>query len=207
MSRYFVGYDYHARRLVREARRYRSPTYSPLFRFHFYSSEFKPGPFNAPRFPDTSLINGKGRHPYSPISEIAVVTVQPGKRYRMRVIQMACYTNFEYSIDGHSLTVIEADGVLTKPYEAESIYVYAGQRYSHILDTRKAKYVFKLYLNLIPFSLKTCNALQTRRVLDSFPARTTPVQIRRTRLNRSKRYCSLLGQQHQRCSPPIHHLS
>jgi iron transport multicopper oxidase len=68
-----------------------------------------------------------------------VVTVKPGKRYRMRVLQMACYTNTEYSIDGHKLTVIEADSILTEPYEVDSIYLYAGQRYSHILDTRYTK--------------------------------------------------------------------
>jgi iron transport multicopper oxidase len=107
--------------------------------FHFYGKDFKPGPPVKPPFPDSSLINGKGRDPYNPISDLAIITVEPGKRYRMRVIQMACYTAFDYSIDGHTLTVIEADSILTEPYEVDSIYVFAGQRYSHILDTRDTR--------------------------------------------------------------------
>jgi iron transport multicopper oxidase len=107
--------------------------------FHFYGKTFHPGPTARPPFPDSVLINGKGRDPKNPVSDLAVITVDPGKRYRMRVIQMACYTAFDYSIDGHTLEVIEADSIKTVPYEVDSITVFAGQRYSHILDTRNKK--------------------------------------------------------------------
>lgn len=60
----------------------------------------------------------------------------------MRVIQMACYTAFDYSIDGHQLEVIEADSILMQPYTVDSMRIFAGQRYSHILDTHGKQFVF-----------------------------------------------------------------
>lgn len=53
-----------------------------------------------------------------------------------RVIQMSCDANFLFSIDGHNLTVIEADSTLLKPSVMDSIQIYAGQRYSVVLDAK-----------------------------------------------------------------------
>lgn len=111
--------------------------------FHSYGKDFHPGPFSRPQIPDSIIINGRGVDPYNPtkaaIDALSVITVQPGKRYRMRVIQMSCYTAFDYSIDGHALEIIEADSILMKPYTVDSVTIYAGQRYSHILDTRNKR--------------------------------------------------------------------
>jgi iron transport multicopper oxidase len=46
---------------------------------------------------------------------------------------MSCEPNFIFSIDGHSLTVIEADGENTAPLVVDSLQIHAGQRYSVIL--------------------------------------------------------------------------
>jgi len=83
--------------------------------------------------PNSTLINGHGRYPGGPMSDLAVISVEPGKRYRMRMIAMACYPNYLFSIDGHNLTVIEADGQLTEPLVVDQIQIYAGQRYSMVL--------------------------------------------------------------------------
>lgn len=42
--------------------------------------------------------------------------------------------NFVFSIDGHTMTVIEADGVSTQPLMVDSLQIFAGQRYSVVLD-------------------------------------------------------------------------
>ncbi|KAF7352280.1 Multicopper oxidase/laccase [Mycena venus] len=86
-----------------------------------------------PLFFTTNLINGKGRFTGGPASPLAVVTVTHGLRYRFRLISMSAEPNFIFSIDGHSMTVIEADGVSTQPVVVDSIQIFAGQRYSFVL--------------------------------------------------------------------------
>jgi iron transport multicopper oxidase len=49
---------------------------------------------------------------------------------------MSCDANFMFSIDGHDLTVIEADSTDLKPSVVDSIQIYAGQRYSVVLDAK-----------------------------------------------------------------------
>ncbi|KAG2031895.1 laccase [Suillus americanus] len=83
--------------------------------------------------PDSTLINGMGRYEYGPPVPLAVVTVVPGTRYRIRLMNMACRSNFVFSIDNHLFTVIEADSDYTTPLEVDSIQILAGQRYSFIL--------------------------------------------------------------------------
>ncbi|KAF7302224.1 putative laccase 3 peptidase [Mycena indigotica] len=85
----------------------------------------------------TNLINGKGRFTGGPAAELAVINVQKGLRYRFRLISMSCGPNFVFSIDEHSMTIIEADGVLTQPLIVDSIQIYTGQRYSFILDANQ----------------------------------------------------------------------
>lgn len=82
---------------------------------------------------NSSLINGLGRYQGGPSSELAVVNVEYGKRYRLRLIAMSCDPSFAFSIDNHNLTIIEADGELTQPLLVDSLQILAGQRYSVVL--------------------------------------------------------------------------
>ncbi|KAG1732001.1 laccase [Suillus paluster] len=84
-----------------------------------------------------SLINGQGRYAGGPMTDLAVINVEQGKRYRMRLIAMSCDPNFQFSIDGHNLTIIEADGVLTEPLVVDQLQIFAGQRYSVVLVADK----------------------------------------------------------------------
>ncbi|EAU92090.2 laccase 7 [Coprinopsis cinerea okayama7 len=88
--------------------------------------------------PDATLINGLGRTPGGPPVDLAVVNVQEGQKYRFRIVSLACDVNFQFSIDGHKLTVIEADGQLTDPLEVDRIQIFTGQRYSVILHANQA---------------------------------------------------------------------
>ncbi|KAG2132889.1 multicopper redoxase [Suillus bovinus] len=83
--------------------------------------------------PASTLINGVGRYPGGPPVPLSVVHVTPGKRYRIRLMNIACRPNFVFTIDNHVFTVIEADSEYTTPLEVDSIQIYAGQRYSFIL--------------------------------------------------------------------------
>jgi iron transport multicopper oxidase len=71
------------------------------------------------------------------MSALAVIIVEQGKRYRMRLISMSCDPNFQFSVDGHNLTVIEADGKLTEPLVVDQLQIFVGQRYSVVLVADK----------------------------------------------------------------------
>lgn len=77
-------------------------------------------------YADSTLINGKGRYPGGPLADLSIVNVEFGKRYRFRLISISCDPNFLFSIDGHSLTVIEADGESTKPLTVDRIQIFTG---------------------------------------------------------------------------------
>ncbi|KAF8969186.1 laccase [Flammula alnicola] len=87
---------------------------------------------------NATLINGLGRFPLGPPSPLAVVNVVKGKRYRFRLVSISCDPNFTFSIDGHSLTVIEADGENVEPLVVDSIQIFAAQRYSFVLNANQS---------------------------------------------------------------------
>nr|ABN13592.1 LAC2 [Polyporus brumalis] len=105
-----------------------------------------------PRFPvgsDSTLINGLGRFFGGVVdAPLSVFTVTSGKRYRSRLINISCDPNFTFTIQGHTLTVIEADAVSVQPYEVDSIQIYAGQRYSFVLTADQA--VDNYWIQAIP---------------------------------------------------------
>nr|BAO09160.1 laccase3 [Agaricus brasiliensis] len=92
---------------------------------------------NAPAFADSTLINGLGRYPTGPRSPLTVINVIRGRRYRLRLVSISCDPNFIFSIDGHTLTVIEADGVTLEPQTVDNVQIFAAQRYSLILNANQ----------------------------------------------------------------------
>jgi len=87
--------------------------------------------------PQTTLINGLGRSSTTSTSPLAVINVLKDKRYRFRLISTSCSPDYVFSIDGHELTIIEADGINTQPLVVDSIPIFAGQRYSFILTANQ----------------------------------------------------------------------
>jgi len=79
------------------------------------------------------LVNGMGRYPGGPNATLSVTNVEYGKRYRIRLINMACKPHVIFSIDNHNLTIIEADGQAVLPYVVDTIQISPGQRYSFVL--------------------------------------------------------------------------
>ncbi|PPR00250.1 hypothetical protein CVT24_005018 [Panaeolus cyanescens] len=101
-------------------------------RYHVPSPQEGPVPT-----PDSTLINGKGRYALGPSTPLAVVTVEQGKRYRMRLINIACDPNYIFSIDDHTLTIIEVDGENVDPVTVDSLQIFVGQRYSFVLNANQ----------------------------------------------------------------------
>jgi FtsP/CotA-like multicopper oxidase with cupredoxin domain len=46
--------------------------------------------------------------------------------YRLRVISISCDPSFIFSIDSHTLTVIEADSTSVQPLVVDSLEIFAG---------------------------------------------------------------------------------
>ncbi|KAJ7048951.1 laccase [Mycena amicta] len=85
----------------------------------------------------STLINGLGRYAGGPTSQLAVISVTHGKRYRFRLASLSCDPNFIFSIDNHTMTIIEVDAVNHIPHTVDSIQIFAGQRYSFVLAATK----------------------------------------------------------------------
>ena len=101
-----------------------------------------------PSEPDSTLINGKGRYSGGRSVPLSVVNVLQGKRsvlhlslrierglhvdtrghnsYRLRLVSISCDPWFNFSIDGHQLTVIEVDGTNVNPLQVDSLQIFAG---------------------------------------------------------------------------------
>ncbi|KAE9985392.1 hypothetical protein BLS_008331 [Venturia inaequalis] len=68
-----------------------------------------------------------------------VIKVEPCTTYRLRVIGGTAISLVTLGIEGHSnLTLIEADGFYSKPFETDHIQVASGQRFSAIFTTKSA---------------------------------------------------------------------
>nr|AID59411.1 laccase 3 precursor [Cerrena sp. HYB07] len=87
--------------------------------------------------PDATLINGLGRYSDGTSSDLAVISVESGKRYRFRLVSLSCDPNFTFTIDNHTMTVIEVDGVNHEALATDEITIYAGQRYSFVLNANQ----------------------------------------------------------------------
>ncbi|KAF1779907.1 Multicopper oxidase [Phytophthora cactorum] len=63
---------------------------------------------------------------------------QPGKKYLLRLINMAAMATFEFSIDGHEFQVIAADAEPVVPTDLiNSIIVNVGQRYDVVVQAKE----------------------------------------------------------------------
>ncbi|KAI8323256.1 hypothetical protein GQ54DRAFT_296830 [Martensiomyces pterosporus] len=135
--------------------------YDEEFHFSFedwYPSEFAArikvtldpnGPFPpSPTFP-YALINGYNGNDTKPIR------FKPGRTYRIRVVNMSTTEWFKFSLPGHKLRVIEADGIYSEPLEVDGLDLSPGQRYSALVtayDSDEYNYNYKvtLYADFVP---------------------------------------------------------
>ncbi|EAU89184.2 laccase-1 [Coprinopsis cinerea okayama7 len=87
--------------------------------------------------PDCGTINGVGRYVRGPRLPWSRINVVRGKRYRLRVINISAYGSFEFSIENHPVTIIEVDGINHVPKTVGGFEIFAGQRYSVVLNANQ----------------------------------------------------------------------
>ena len=71
--------------------------------------------------------------------------------YRFRLVSLSCDPNYVFSVDGHDMTVIEADGIETKPVTVNAIQIFSAQRYSFVVCTLFVPVYFNSKLNFYIF--------------------------------------------------------
>lgn len=100
--------------------------------------------------PDSGLINGRhifecarnmvdGIRCDQSLGSYSTLEWERGKTYRLRLVNVGALADMIFSIDGHALQVIEADGTLIKPFNTRRLSIAPGQRYSVLVqspDTR-----------------------------------------------------------------------
>ncbi|KAF5189673.1 L-ascorbate oxidase [Thalictrum thalictroides] len=118
--------------------------------YHKSTSELATGlssnPFVWVGEPQSLLIQGRGRFNCptlsSPNLEVGlcniskpecspyVLTVVPGKVYRLRISSLTMLSALNFEIEGHNMTIVEADGHYVEPFVVKNLNIYSGETYS-----------------------------------------------------------------------------
>lgn len=91
----------------------------------------------APNISDAYTINGLPGPFYNcSAKDTFKLKVNPGKTYLLRLVNAALNDELFFSIANHSLTVVEADAVYTKPFKTSTVLITPGQTTNVLLKTR-----------------------------------------------------------------------
>ncbi|EEF30831.1 laccase-17 [Ricinus communis] len=90
-----------------------------------------------PNVSDAYTINGLPGPLYNCSSKDTFkLKVKPGKTYLLRIINAALNDELFFSIASHTLTVVEADAIYTKPFETDTLLITPGQTTNVLLKTK-----------------------------------------------------------------------
>jgi iron transport multicopper oxidase len=64
------------------------------------------------------------------------INIEPGKTYMFRMVNMAAFAAQYVWFEGHTMRIVEVDGVYTEPAEADMLYLTAAQRYSVLITAK-----------------------------------------------------------------------
>ncbi|MCL7038393.1 hypothetical protein MKW94_006097 [Papaver nudicaule] len=104
--------------------------------------------------PQSILINGKGQFGCSLGGEFIngstkcsqdideqcqpeVFSIQPKKKYRVRIASTTSLASLNFSIGNHTMTLVEADGNYVQQVEVDSLNIYSGDTYSVLIETNQ----------------------------------------------------------------------
>ncbi|KAJ3270906.1 ferroxidase fet3 [Borealophlyctis nickersoniae] len=90
-------------------------------------------PIGAEPTPDSGIILWMNGTQY-----VDTVTFETNKTYRIRVINMSGFAMFRVEIAGHTMDVIEADGVDMQTKTVEAFWIGAAQRYSVLVKAKNS---------------------------------------------------------------------
>ncbi|PSR83699.1 Cupredoxin [Coniella lustricola] len=93
-------------------------------------------------------------------------TIKRGTSMRLRLINHSSYFSYWFSIDSHSLTIVEIDGVEVEPMLVDGVHVNIGQRYSVIVQATQpiGEYTIRSALErkcFLPYSTYSSSGLES----------------------------------------------
>lgn len=99
--------------------------------------------------PDNILVNGRGVSNCSAHGECADgalfrTTVRKGGTARLRVVSVAASLPYYFSLDGHTLRIVEVDGVEVHPVPTTRVFVNPGQRYSVLVEANQTAGAYRM---------------------------------------------------------------
>jgi len=97
---------------------------------------FNGGLGGAPPTGDNILINGTNKNAQGG-GAYNKVTLTPGKKHRLRIVNTAIDASFRVNLDGHTFQVIANDFVPVVPYNTDYLQVGIGQRYDVIITANQ----------------------------------------------------------------------
>ncbi|GME25799.1 putative ferrooxidoreductase protein [Neofusicoccum parvum] len=84
-------------------------------------------PTGAEPVPNSALLND---------TQNFTLSVEPGKTYLIHLANIGAFAGQYFWIEGHTMRIVEVDGIWTEPAEADMIYVASAQRYAVLLTTK-----------------------------------------------------------------------
>ncbi|CAH9146558.1 unnamed protein product [Cuscuta epithymum] len=103
-------------------------------------------PFRWVGEPQSLLINGIGKFNCSDANatnagcndtgpeSLYSLTVVYGKTYRIRIGSLTSLSALSFEIEGHDMTVVEADGHYVEPFVVKNLFIYSGETYSVLVN-------------------------------------------------------------------------
>jgi FtsP/CotA-like multicopper oxidase with cupredoxin domain len=137
-ARFRQSYDYDQVVLLQDYYHNISASYLPAY--------LASGNENTEPVPDDGLVQGTNSFNCSSLasnsgytcyqnSSRALFNVQQNKRYRLRLINTGGFAMFQFSVDNHTLSVIEADSTMVEPLQVHQLAIAVAERYSIVLTT------------------------------------------------------------------------
>lgn len=99
---------------------------------------------------DTGLINGT--NVWEDGGSYFETSMESGKSYRMRLVNGAADTHFDFMIDNHTMQVIASDFVPIVPYYTDVLSIGMGQRYDVIVNANMSDVAENFWIRAVPDS-------------------------------------------------------
>jgi len=95
--------------------------------------------------PDSILINGLGQLNCTSNCTYETISIPAKSKTRLRIINQSAFGVISFSIEGHTLTVIEVDGVVVSPRTVDVIRINVAQRYSVVVSANGVAGKYKIH--------------------------------------------------------------
>lgn len=66
-----------------------------------------------------------------------ILSVVAGHTYRLRITSVASLSSFNFLLEGHNMTVVEADGHYVEPFVVKDLNIYSGETYSVLITANQ----------------------------------------------------------------------